>query len=157
MTVEEIVRTELGKYERAVPDMQDTLVELIELAGQAKQVHWNVVGALFKPVHLQLDDIVDIAREASDEVAERIVTIGGLPDGRTTTVAQAKPFAELPAGAITAEEAVKLFVDRLDDLTGRLRQRVGRLGDTDPISQGMLIAIGQRLEKELWMLRAQRA
>ena len=48
----------------------------------AKQVHWNVVGPRFRSVHLQLDEVVDTARQHADTVAERASAIGVSPDGR---------------------------------------------------------------------------
>ena len=53
-------------------NLQRVLVDLIELHLQGKQAHWNVVGTNFRDLHLQLDDLVDFAREASDTVAERM-------------------------------------------------------------------------------------
>ena len=37
---------------------------------QGKQADWNVVGTNFRDLHLQVDTIVDTAREASDTIAE---------------------------------------------------------------------------------------
>src|ERR1700704_509431 len=67
-------------------NLQKVLVDLIELHLQAKQAHWNVVGTNFRDLHLQLDEIVDIAREASDTIAERMRAIDAMPDGRSDTV-----------------------------------------------------------------------
>ncbi len=47
------------------------LVDLVDLALVAKQIHWNVVGPRFRSVHLQLDELVGTARTHSDTVAER--------------------------------------------------------------------------------------
>jgi starvation-inducible DNA-binding protein len=63
-------------------NLQKILVDLIELHLQGKQAHWNVVGTNFRDLHLQLDSIVDIAREASDTIAERMRAIDAVPDGR---------------------------------------------------------------------------
>jgi starvation-inducible DNA-binding protein len=49
-------------------DLQAVLVDLIELHLQGKQAHWNLIGTNFRDLHLQLDEIVDIAREASDTI-----------------------------------------------------------------------------------------
>ena len=43
-------------------NLQKVLVDLIELALQGKQAHWNVVGTNFRDLHLQLDELVDLAR-----------------------------------------------------------------------------------------------
>ena len=44
-------------------NLQRVLVDLIELHLQGKQAHWNVVGSNFRDLHLQLDELVDFARD----------------------------------------------------------------------------------------------
>ena len=51
-------------------NLQRVLVDLVELHLQGKQAHWNVIGSNFRDLHLQLDELVDAAREASDTIAE---------------------------------------------------------------------------------------
>jgi DNA-binding ferritin-like protein len=51
--------------------LQATLVGPIDLALVGKQLHWSVVGPLFRPLHLQLDELVESWREHADAVAER--------------------------------------------------------------------------------------
>lgn len=62
--------------------LQGALVDLVDLALVAKQVHWNVVGPRFRSVHLQLDEVVTAARTHSDVVAERAAALGVTPAGR---------------------------------------------------------------------------
>ena len=53
-------------------DLQAVLVDLLELQNQAKQAHWNLVGPHFRSIHLELDEVVDTAREHADTIAERM-------------------------------------------------------------------------------------
>lgn len=138
-----------------VDDLQATLVELIDLTLLAKQAHWNVVGQHFRSVHLELDEIVDTGRLAADQVAERIATIGSHPDGRAVTIAATSKLPAFAAGRVTAAEVVEAVGATIDEITGRIRGRIGRLADPDPISQDIIIGIGDQLEKHAWMLRAQ--
>ena len=135
--------------------LQDSLVELIDLALQAKQYHWNVVGPHFRAVHLQLDEITDAVRLWYDDVAERLTTLGVTPDGRVSTVAAATPLPEAGAGWQRDEATVEAMAERLSDVAARLRDRAAAIGDTDLATQGILIEIGGGLEKQVWMLRAQ--
>ena len=73
-------------------DLQTVLVDLIELHLQGKQAHWNLVGTNFRDLHLQLDSIVDTAREASDTIAERMRALDAVPDGRRTRSLLQQPF-----------------------------------------------------------------
>jgi DNA-binding ferritin-like protein len=43
----------------------------------------------------------------------------------------------------------------IDTMAERLRKRILRVADLDPISQDILIGTGDQLEKHAWMLRAQ--
>ncbi len=138
----------------AAAELQASLVEFLDLALQGKQAHWNVVGPFFRPVHLELDDIVESAHAAVDTVAERLSALGEVPDGRAATVAASTPFEPFPAGTVADREAVALIGVRIDLLTAHLRERIERLG-ADPVSQGILIGIEELFEKHAWMLRVQ--
>ncbi|TCN39666.1 ferritin-like protein [Kribbella orskensis] len=87
-----IASAELGAH------LQRVLNDLIELQLQGKQAHWNVVGANFRDLHLQLDEIVDEARTAADTFAERMRALGAVPDGRSDTVAAGTSLPAFPAG-----------------------------------------------------------
>ena len=67
--------------------LQDTLADYLDLSLVAKQAHWNVVGQNFRDAHLHLDELVTLARDDADAVAERAATLGVSPDGRAATVA----------------------------------------------------------------------
>ena len=57
-------------------ELQGVLVTLIDLSLLGKQAHWNIVGPNFRALHLQLDELIDAWRLASDAVAERAVALG---------------------------------------------------------------------------------
>jgi starvation-inducible DNA-binding protein len=138
-------------------DLQHTLVELTDLGLQAKQLHWNVIGRHFRPLHEQLDELTTEARTAADAVAERAVTIGYAPDGRVGTVAKESPLADLPEGALADSTVVELVVAALDTVTERIRGRLDRTGEQDLVTQDLLIGILAGLEKQRWMFRAQQS
>ena len=138
-----------------IGDLQATLAELIDLALIGKQAHWNVVGPNFRSIHLQLDEIVDVARLSADRIAERIATLGGAPEGRPVAVAAASKLPDFPSGEIHVEETVKRITEVIDTATGRMHERMGRVGESDPVSQDALIEASDQLEKQAWMLRAQ--
>src|SRR5438046_10174022 len=61
-------------------ELQATLHELIDLSLIGKQLHWAIVGPLFRPLHLQLDELVESWHELSDTLAERAVALARVPD-----------------------------------------------------------------------------
>jgi starvation-inducible DNA-binding protein len=136
-------------------DLQATLVDLIDLALQAKQAHWNVIGSNFRSVHLQLDEMMTEYRAWSDLVAERAVAIGASADGRAASVAEASVLPPFPDGTVDDRQVVELFVERLEAVASAFRERMNRLGDADPVSEDILIQILAGIEKQLWMVRTQ--
>ncbi|MFD6423821.1 Dps family protein [Streptomyces sp. NPDC060198] len=137
--------------------LQGALVDLVDLSLAAKQVHWNVVGPRFRSVHLQLDEVVDTARQHSDTVAERASAVGVNPDGRSATIARTTAIDVVPDGWIKDVDAVKVLVDALEIVIGRMRERIDATADPDPVSQDTLIAVAADLEKHAWMFQAESA
>jgi starvation-inducible DNA-binding protein len=135
--------------------MQRNLTTLVDLALTLKQAHWNVLGKNFRSVHLQLDEIIETVRAASDDVAERIVTLGVAADGRSQTVASASVLQNYPEAFLDVQETLKHIGDALETTIGLLRSAISELGELDPISEDMLIGISASLEKHLWMVQAQ--
>lgn len=138
-----------------VPALQSALYDLIDLALQGKQAHWNLVGPHFRNVHLELDEIVAVVRDGSDEVAERIATLGASPDGQTAGVGDRSRLAPFPAGLLSVEETLTAYSDRLATVIGGLREGIAVAGEHDPISEDLLIGLSGSLEKHLWMLQSQ--
>src|SRR5437773_4016192 len=122
-------REEVGR------ELQATLVELVDLSLVGKQLHWNVVGPLFRPLHLQLDELVDSWRELADTVAERAVAIGFWPDGQAAAVVAGSELRGVARGAIEDEAVVRELARRLAEVGERTRARMDRLGELDIASQ----------------------
>jgi starvation-inducible DNA-binding protein len=137
--------------------LRATLVDLIDLALIGKQAHWNVVGKNFRSVHLQLDELVDVARNYVDEVAERASAIGVSPNGKARTVVEYSGLPEYPENWQTVEATVDAIVDTLTAIIRRLRKRIDETDKSDLVTQDLLIEIARAVEKEHWMWQAQQA
>ncbi len=137
--------------------LQDTLVDLIDLTLIAKQAHWNVVGKQFRSVHLDLDELVTVAREFTDAAAERATAIGVSPDGRAETVAKTANTKGFGEGWTKDTEVVDAVVANLKAVIGGLRERIEVTEEADPVTQDLLISFASKLEQLHWMWQAQSA
>jgi starvation-inducible DNA-binding protein len=135
--------------------LQGTLVDLIDLSLVAKQVHWNVIGPRFRSVHLQLDEVVTLARTHADTVAERAAAIGVTPDGRAGTVAKTSGIDTVTDGWVKDTQVVEILVEALGAVIARMRERIDATAGPDPVSQDILIGITADLEKFHWMFQAE--
>lgn len=137
--------------------LQNTLVDLIDLSLVAKQAHWNVMGANFRSVHLQLDELVAITRLHVDAVAERASALGVSPDGRASTTAKDSGLPDYPTGWQADTDTIHNIVTTLEAAIARLRPRLEETDESDPVSQDLLIAVTKALEEAHWMWQAQTA
>ena len=141
--------------ESVAHELQAALVELVNLSLIGKQLHWAVDGPLFRPLHLQLDELVDSWRELADTVAERAAALGFVPDGQAQTVAATSELKPVAKGSIQDHVVVRELTHRVADVSERVREQMKRLGETDLASQDVLIEVVRELEKQQWMLRVQ--
>ena len=136
-------------------DLQKVLVDLVELAGQGKQAHWNVVGTNFRDTHRILDEIIEAARGFGDEVAERMRALHGIPDGRSKTVSASTTLPEYPAGEIDTSDTIDLVTVRLEHVVATMREVHDRVDEEDPTTADILHAIIASLEQFAWMVSAE--
>ena len=136
-------------------NLQSVLVDLLDLAIQGKQAHWNVVGRNFRDTHRQLDEIIDDARTFSDTIAERMRALHAVPDGRSATIAKTSSLPEFPAGEVSTTETIDLVTARLEAAVGTARDVHDAVDEEDPTSADLLHAIIERLEQFAWMVSAE--
>jgi starvation-inducible DNA-binding protein len=136
-------------------NLQKVLVDLIELHLQGKQAHWNLVGTNFRDLHLQLDEIVDIAREASDTIAERMRALNAAADGRSDTVTASTTLPALRPGELSTADTVELITTRIYAAVDTIRTVHDDVDAADPSSADLLHTIIDDLEKAAWMLKSE--
>ncbi len=142
----------------ATPELTDALqralVDVTALSLVTKQIHWNVVGANFRDIHQGLDEVVDIAREASDTLAERMRAINVVPDGRPETVADST-LPTAPADLTIVADAVTYEVAAINAVVTTLRDIHKVVDETDAMSCGLIEDVTLKLEQQAWFLSAQ--
>ena len=141
--------TELGD------NLQRVLVDLVELHLQGKQAHWNVVGTNFRDLHLQLDELVDFAREASDTIAERMRALDTVPDGRSDTVAAGTTLPQFPAYEHSTGEVVDLITARVYATVDTIRTVHDAVDAEDPSTADILHQLIDGLEKLAWLIKSE--
>ena len=62
--------------------MNQRLADAVDLQMQMKQAHWNVKGPSFIGLHELFDKVDEAVESYVDMIAERIVQLGGIAEGR---------------------------------------------------------------------------
>lgn len=139
---------------RAITIMQERLSCLIDLQLTLKHIHWNVVGMNFIAVHEMLDPQYDAVRAMTDELAERIATMGGEPLGTPGSVVRIRSWDDYD---LNREPAVR-HLSALDEVYSGViedhRKATERIGKIDPVTEDLFIGQLRQLELFQWFIRA---
>ena len=92
-------RNDLPKEARSeVIDILDArLADAVDLQTQMKQAHWNVKGPTFIALHELFDKVNEDVEEYVDDLAERLVQLGGVAHGTARHAAAHSKLTEYPA------------------------------------------------------------
>jgi starvation-inducible DNA-binding protein len=138
----------------AIEIMQRRLVSLIDLQLTLKHVHWNVVGMNFIAIHEMLDPQVDAVRAMTDEVAERIATMGGEPRGTPGAVTELRSWGDYELDRAPTVQHLVALDEVYAGIIADHREAISRLGDLDAVSEDLFIGHLRDLELFQWFVRA---
>ena len=116
--------------------------------------HWYVKGQQFFTLHVKFEELYTEAALHIDELAERLLALGGQP---VATMKGALELAKLDEaeGNENAEQMVAAIVGDFSSMIGELKQGMALAQAAgDETTADMLLAIHSSLEKHVWMLRS---
>ncbi|MFD0807964.1 DNA starvation/stationary phase protection protein Dps [Nocardioides caeni] len=140
--------------QRVVELLQGRLHAANDLHLTLKHVHWNVVGPHFIAVHEMLDPQVDAVRGFADDLAERIATLGGSPQGTPGSIVDARTWDDYSIGRATTQEHLAALDLVYQGVITTYRDGIKELDDLDLVTQDMFIAQTEQLELFHWFVRA---
>jgi starvation-inducible DNA-binding protein len=140
--------------EKVIGTLQHRLTSLTDLHLTLKHIHWNVVGPTFISVHEMLDPQVDAVREMTDDIAERIATLGGEPIGTPGFIAKNREWDDYRINRAGTNEHLAALDLVYNGVITDHRKAIARFDELDLVSQDMLIGQADKLELFQWFVRA---
>jgi starvation-inducible DNA-binding protein len=141
--------------EELVAILQERLISLLDLGLTIKHVHWNVVGPHFIGVHQMLDPQAARVNELVDQLAERITTMGGSPDGRSGSIVKQRTWDDYELGGRDLVDAHLAALDLVyAGVITSHRKAIDATEEIDPVTQDILIEQTESLELFHWFVRA---
>ena len=116
--------------------------------------HWYVKGPHFFVLHEKFEELYNEITSHMDEVAERLLTIGGQPYSTMKQYLEQTSLQEA-AGNESEEQMVQIIHDDLTMLANELKQGMEAAeAQNDQTTADMLLGIQSSFEKHVWMLRS---
>ncbi|MCU1501317.1 MAG: hypothetical protein JWM12_671, partial [Ilumatobacteraceae bacterium] len=140
--------------QQVADQLQARLASLLDLAMTLKHIHWNVVGPSFIGVHTMLDPQYAGVALMTDALAERIATLGGVPNGLPGALIAARSWDDYELGrADTQAHLGALDLVYAGVITDH-RRAIEVVDDLDPVSGDLLITQTGVLEEYHWFVRS---
>jgi starvation-inducible DNA-binding protein len=138
----------------AAETMQEQLTALLDLSMTLKHVHWNVVGPGFLAVHEMLDDHVEKVRKMADVLAERVATLGHVPNGLIGYLSDQRRRRDHGLGRATVEAHLGALDLLYSDVIQTHREAAVITEEPDPVTNDIFIGQSAELEQLQWFVRA---
>ena len=116
--------------------------------------HWYVKGGQFFTLHVKFEEFYNQAGLHVDELAERLLSIGGKPAATMKEYLEISSIKEA-SGNESADEMVESVINDFSIIIGELKEGMSYAEEKNDETTGdMLLAIHSELEKHVWMLTA---
>jgi starvation-inducible DNA-binding protein len=117
-------------------------------------LHWNVKGAMFFMLHEKYEELYNQAAEVVDEIAERILMVGGKPLHtfgdyiQTATLKEVKNVSDGKTGVESVLENTRFLLESFKEIM-EVAEGAGDEGTSALMSDWIGFA-----EKQIWMLES---
>src|SRR5262249_17362173 len=131
------------------------LADCIDLQTQTKQAHWNVKGPNFIALHELFDKVNEEVEDYVDDIAERVVQLGGVAEGTARMAAKRSSLAEYPAKAVAGRSHVEALSSVLALFGAAARKSIDQaneFGDLD--TADLFTEVSRGTDKWLWFVEA---
>ena len=116
--------------------------------------HWYVKGPQFFTLHAKFEELYNEATLHMDEIAERILTLGGRPAATMSEHLELSVVGEAE-GSEDANAMVSRLAEDFDQVMKSLKKGMELAAkDGDDMTEDLLNSTYQSIEKHQWMLHA---
>lgn len=141
--------------EQVVQLLRNRLADLSDLQLQARQAHWNVKGPTFLQLHELFGKIASGLDEHIDEVAERIVQLGGTAHGTAESVARSSGLPKYPPDIVAGVDHLEAMLRSVAVAAKAVRCDISNADQRgDAATADLLTGISRDLDKWLWFIEA---
>ncbi|QIL45774.1 DNA starvation/stationary phase protection protein [Vagococcus coleopterorum] len=143
-------------YEKTQVVLNQAVADLSQFSVMIHQTHWYMRGEEFLTLHPKMDEFMDGINDQLDEVAERLITIGGAPFSTLKEFAEETKLVEKP-GTYKTDMTTRMeeLVAGYRYLQGLYAQGIEIAGEEgDNVTEDMFIDFKGTVEKQIWMLTA---
>ena len=135
--------------------MNQRLASAVDLQLQMKQAHWNVKGPSFIGLHELFDKVAEAVEGYVDQIAERIVQLGGVAEGTVRMAASRTRLTEYSPEISEGMAHVEGVARALSTYCQESRNTINEAEELDDADTAdMFTEISRGIDKWLWFVEA---
>jgi starvation-inducible DNA-binding protein len=141
--------------EKVIGLLQGSLADSADLQMQTKTAHWNVKGPSFIALHELFDQVYAAAVAWTDDIAERLVQLGGIAEGTSQKVAEKTKLPKYPLDIKDGLDHVSALSTALAAYGKTIRANIDKAdeaGDRD--TADLFTSISRGVDKMLWFVES---
>ncbi|MBX7061896.1 MAG: DNA starvation/stationary phase protection protein Dps [Acidobacteria bacterium] len=141
--------------EKLIAILNQRLADSVDLKAQAKQAHWNVKGMSFIALHELFDRVAAEVTPISDDIAERVTSLGGTALGTVRVAAQNSELPEYPLEISSGADHVDALSTALAEFGRRVRADIDKTEELgDAVTADLFTTVSGNIDKLLWFVEA---
>ena len=138
----------------AVASLQQLLADFQIYYTNLRGFHWNIKGHDFFVLHSKFEDLYNDAAEKVDEIAERILMLGGTPANKFSDYLKMSNINEVDRVS-NGEKALENILETYGHLIGEERKLLSIASQAgDEVTVALMSDYLKEQEKMVWMLTA---
>ena len=142
------------KVANVVASLQNLLADFQIYYTNLRGFHWEIKGRGFFVLHEKFESMYDDAASKVDEIAERILTLGGTPENKYSGYLKVVRIPEV-SGVSTSREAVENVLGTYKHFIAEEWKLIDLANEAnDAVTADMLTGYLKEQEKMIWMLVA---
>ncbi len=137
-----------------IQQLNDLLANYAIYYQNLRSMHWNVTGLHFFTLHAKFEEEYTDAQEMVDEIAERILSLGGKPKSAFSVYLKDSEISEFSEYE-NAEKTIGFLVENLETLLEKENKILELASEkNDEGTADLMTMLISKQEKNRWMFRA---
>ena len=143
-----------ARVANVVTALQNLLADFQIYYSNLRGFHWEIKGRGFFVLHEKFESMYDDTATKVDEIAERILTLGGTPENKYSGYLKLARIPEA-SGVTSSHEAVDNILNTYKHFIAEERKLIDLANEAnDAVTADMLTGYLKEQEKMIWMLVA---
>ena len=154
MSVLDYTKLDAARSTKTIEALSQLLADMQVFYTNLRGFHWNVKGIMFYQLHAYFESEYNAYATHIDDIAERILQLGGQPDSHFSTYLKIAKVQERCPKCIDELGMVKNVLETYGVLVQEERAILDGLDAGDAATNDMLTSLLVEQEKAIWMLNA---